>query len=117
MDEEIDEMVAKDIKLPKIVIEGKGKVGENANTFLIAIIDQFFDTIPRENLDLDIWILGNIGPVIEMKGHRKGIGIDQESHSSDQSNGNEMTIKARTVFSLGGRKGRLFLFGRRSFTF
>lgn len=37
MDEKVDEVVTEDIKLSKIVIEGKGKVGKKTDGVLISM--------------------------------------------------------------------------------
>jgi hypothetical protein len=75
MNGKVYQMIAKNIELPNVVIEGEGKVGEYPDRFLIGILDELLHPVPCKNLDLDIGILEDIGPVIEMEGDRKGIGI------------------------------------------
>ncbi len=108
MDDKIDQMVAKHIKLPEIVIEGEGKIGEDANTLPVGIFDQIFNTIPCEYLDLNIWIVGDIGPIIKLEGNRKGIGVDNKSDSRNQSDRDEMSVKVERSFCFLGRGAESF---------
>jgi hypothetical protein len=39
MDDKVHQMIAKNIELPKIVIERQGKIRENSDAFLIGIFD------------------------------------------------------------------------------
>jgi len=68
-------MITKDIETPEIVIEGQSEIRKNSNRFLISVLDQPFDTVPGKNLDLDIGVFGDIGPVIKMEGDVKRIRI------------------------------------------
>jgi hypothetical protein len=90
MDDKVYQMIAKNIDSPQIVIEGEGKVGEYPDRFLIGILDELLHPVPGKNLDLDIGILEDIGPVIEMEGDRKGIGISHQGHPNNQENSDEM---------------------------
>jgi hypothetical protein len=98
MDEKVHQMVAKNIQSSKIIIQGKGKIGEKANTIrLISKVNQPLDMIPGENSDLDIYILDNIAQVIKVERGREGIGVDEESDPGDQPDGHEMSKKRSVV--------------------
>jgi hypothetical protein len=75
MDDKVYQMIAKNVAPPNIVIEGKSKVGEYSDRFLIGILDELLHPVPGKNLDADIGILKDIGPVIEMEGDGEGIRI------------------------------------------
>jgi hypothetical protein len=75
VDEKIHQVITEHIEPPKIIIQCKSKVWKNANRFLIGIFYQPLDTIPRKDSDLDIGVLGDIGPVIKMEWDLKRIGI------------------------------------------
>jgi len=75
MNDEVYQMIAKNIELPKIVIECESKVREHSDRYLIGALDKLLNPVPGENLDVDIRILEDIGPVIEMEGDGEGIRI------------------------------------------
>jgi hypothetical protein len=75
VDEKINQVVTEYIESSKIIIQCKGKVGKNANRFLIGILYQPFNPIPGKDFDLDIGVLGDIGSIIKMEGDVKRIGV------------------------------------------
>jgi hypothetical protein len=106
-------MITKHVKLPEIVIESEGKIGEDTNTLPVAVFNQILDTIPRKYLDLDVWIECDIGPVIKKKRDGKGIGIDDKSNPRNQTDRDEMPIIRRKVPLFWGRMSRTFWIGKR----
>jgi hypothetical protein len=75
MDDKVHEMISKNIDPSEIIIQSKGKIGEYPDRFLIGILDQLFHPVPGKNLDVDIGILKDIGPVIEIEGYGERIRI------------------------------------------
>jgi len=47
MDEKVDQVVTKNIELSKIVVQGKGQIGKEANGLPIGVFDKKADTVPR----------------------------------------------------------------------
>jgi len=90
MDDKVYQMISKNIHPSEIVIEGEGKVGEYPDGFLIGVLDKVLHLVPGKNLDLDIGILEDIGPVIEIEGYGEGIRISYECDSNNQSRGNHV---------------------------
>lgn len=86
MDEEIYKMVAKDVKPPEIVIQGKGKEGKNPETLFVGIFNQFFDGGKGKGSNLDTRILTNVRLIVELKGNMKGVGVGYEGYHDHQSN-------------------------------
>jgi hypothetical protein len=91
MDDKVYQMIAKNIELPKIVIERQGKVRENSNGFLVGVFEQSLQSIPRKNFDLDIRVTNDIGPIIKLEGNIERIGISHQSYSNHQPNRDKMT--------------------------
>ena len=91
MDDKVYQMIAKNIELPKIVIERQGKVRENSNAFPVGVLDQSFQSLPGKNFDLNIRVTDDIGPVIELEGNIERIGISHQSYSNNQPNRDKMT--------------------------
>jgi hypothetical protein len=110
-------MISKHVKLPEIVIESEGKIGEDTNTLPVGIFDQILNTIPREYLDLNVRIESDIGPVIKKERNGKSIGIDDKSDPRNQTNRDEMSVIRRETPFLGGGKSRTFWIGRRRTSF
>jgi hypothetical protein len=75
-------VVTEDIEPPEIVIEGEGEVGEDPNGVGIGISDQLFQPIESKDLDLDIGVIGDIGPVIKLEGNLEGVGVGHEGRRS-----------------------------------
>jgi len=90
MDDKVYQMISKNIAPPEIVIEGEGKVGEYPDRLPIGVLDESLHPIPGKSLDLDIGILEDIGPVIEMERDRKAIRISYQCDSNDQSRRNHV---------------------------
>jgi hypothetical protein len=90
VDDEVHQMVTKNIELPEIIVEGEGKVGKDPDRFLVGVLDELLHPFPRKNLDLDIGILKDIELVIELKWNIEGIRIRDQCHPSNQSQGNEV---------------------------
>ena len=97
MDDKVHQVVAENIELSKIIVQGKGKIGENANALFIGIFDQPLNPVPCKNLDLDIRILGDVAPIIKMERDRKGIRVSQEGYSGDEPNRDQMTKRKRPI--------------------
>ena len=107
MDKKVYEVVAENIESSKIIVQGEGKIGKNANAFLIGTLDEPLYAIPCEDLNLDIRILGDVAPIIEMERNRKRIRIGKEGHSRNESDGDQMAKKRRPVSFLGSRRSNL----------
>jgi hypothetical protein len=75
MDDKVYQMISKNIDPSEIVIEGEGKVREYPDRFLIGVPDKLLHPVPGKNLDLDIGILEDIEPVIEIEGDGESIRI------------------------------------------
>jgi hypothetical protein len=90
VDEKVDQMVTEDIEPPEIVIEGEGEVGEDPNGHGIDISGQLFQPVKGKSLDLNIWIVNNIGSVIELERNMEGIGIGYEGNNHHQADGEEV---------------------------
>jgi hypothetical protein len=97
MDDEIDQMIPKHIKLPEIVIESEGKIGEDTNTLPVGIFDQSLNTIPRQYLDLNVRIKRDIGPVVKKERNGERIGIDDKGDPRNQTDRDEMSVTRREV--------------------
>jgi hypothetical protein len=109
MDKNINQMVAKNIKLSKIIIEGQRKIRKNPNGYLITIYNQLLQPLPGKDFDLNIRVVKDVGPIIELEGDVKGIRIGNESHPNDQGDRHEMMKWERLFFGLGST-GDLFFF-------
>ena len=68
-------MVTQNIELSKIIIEGQSKIGKNSNGYLITVLDQLLQPLPGKDFDLNIRVVKDVGPIIELEGDVKGIGI------------------------------------------
>jgi len=68
MDKKIDEVVTEHIEFAKIIIEGKGQVGDDPDGLLVRAPDESFHTVPCPRLDPDVRILEDVRPVIKMEG-------------------------------------------------
>jgi hypothetical protein len=90
VDKEVDQMVAEYIEPSEIVIEGEGEIGEDPNGVGIGIPDQLFQPVEGKNLDLNIWVVEDIGSVIELEGNLEGVGIGYEGNNHHQADGEEM---------------------------
>jgi hypothetical protein len=66
VDEKVEKVVTKDIEFPKIVIEGKGEIGKDPNGHGIGISDQLFQSVKGKNFDLNIWVIKDVGFIIEL---------------------------------------------------
>jgi hypothetical protein len=83
-------MVTKDVKLPKIIVEGKGKVGKYSNGKTISMCNQLHEAVEGKRFDPYVWIFENVWPIIEMKRDVKSIGVGNDSHQGNQTDGEEM---------------------------
>jgi hypothetical protein len=90
-------MIPKHVKLPEIVVKSEGKIGEDTNTLPVGIFDQSLNTIPRQYLDLNVWIKRDIGPVIKKERNGEGIGIDDKGDPRNQTDRDEMSVTKREV--------------------
>jgi len=92
------------------------KIGKDPDALAVGIVNHEFDPVPCEILDLNIGVLGDIRPVVEVKRNREGVRVDKKSQSGDQSCGHEMApdpgpvlflrSRARALLRKGG--GRFF---------
>jgi hypothetical protein len=94
-------MVAKNIELSKIIIEAQSKIRKNSNGFLITVFNQLPQPFPGKDFNLNIRVVKDVGPIIELEGDMKGIGIGDEGHSNDQDDSHEMTKWEGLFFRLG----------------
>jgi hypothetical protein len=68
-------VVTQNIELSKIIIEGQSKIRKNSNGYLITVLDQLLQPLPGKDFDLNIRVVKDVGPIIELEGDVKGIGI------------------------------------------
>jgi hypothetical protein len=90
VDKEVDQMVAEYIEPSEIVIEGEGEIGEDPNGVGIGISDQLFQPVEGKNLDLNIWVVEDIGPVIELERNVESVGVGYEGYNHHQADGEEV---------------------------
>lgn len=97
MDDEVHQMVAKDIKPSEIVVEGKGEVREGPSGLRVDISDPVFQLVESEGFDLDVRVLENVGFIIKLEGNVEGVGIRNEGNSGYQANSQKVFLRKRTA--------------------
>jgi hypothetical protein len=95
-------MVAKNIELSKIIIEGQSKIRKNSNGYLITIFEQLPQPFPGKDFNLDIRVSKDVRPVIELEGDMEGIRIGDEGNSDDQDDRYEIMKWEGLFFRLSG---------------
>ena len=83
MPNQVDEVIAPDVGMVEIVIEGKGEVGERA--VLLAVLHHGAPERTRaQRLDPDIGVLGDVGVVVKLPFGPEGVEIGQ-NHQAGQN--------------------------------
>jgi hypothetical protein len=91
VDEEVDQVITKDIDPSKIVVQGKGKISKKTNRIAIVLPDQLPQCLERKILDQDTRVSGDIGHIIELEWDMEGVRISEEADDSHQADGPEMS--------------------------
>jgi hypothetical protein len=97
VDEEVDEMVAEDFKPPEVVVEGEGEVGEESDRVQmgIGISDQLFQPVEGEDLDPDIGVVEDVGPVVKLERDLEGIGVNANGRHHHQTDGQKVALRKK----------------------
>lgn len=77
MDDEVDDVVAKNIETAKIIIKRKAEIGERPIYFVtVYAIKCFLDIRPVKSLQRNVFVINNIGNIIKMERALKAVRID-----------------------------------------
>ena len=82
MDEEIEEMVAKNVQSSQIIVEGKGEIGKDSNRFWIVDLNELLEPGEGEVREKDAPVFDDVGIVIELEGDTESVSI--RSHGDDR---------------------------------
>jgi hypothetical protein len=103
VDEEVDEVVTKDLETSKVIVQGKGKVGKDAQRLFAVGLDELVEPMEGEALQLDARVFDDVGFIVEKERDPEGIGIGQKGQNSHEANGHHMPDGEPALFAQPGR--------------